>query len=384
MIRSLVVCSVATLVFNLTPGIAPPAAAAGVLVTSPASVPANAGQTLALAALFQPVRGISLEFQYVSVVVTLTGGLTFPDGGQTIASQGAVALLSVLSVPVTVKSFGRATLKVTALDNGVPIADEATTIVEVPRNAPLPGEVRLLTALGAASAKAGQVLTIDSLFQAVEVENQFNIVRTIVDVQMTGGLVFEANGAQSTALGGTNKHSMTMTNALLTRVRANSSGTVTVKVTAKTATFEMKDEGTVAVNVPIPGAATAPPTPAAGAPAAGGVNRAPVAESILLIATAGVATPLVLKASDPDGNALTYVLVQLPSHGKLPGQAPALSYTPDSGFLGTDALIFTAGDASASSGQATVTITVTGKAASIAKTVRKVVKKTVKKTVKKR
>ena len=95
LIRSLAACSAVTLVFILAPGIA-------------------AGQMLPLAALFQPVREVSLGFQYVSVVVTLTGGLTAPDGGQTIASQGSVALLSVLSIPVTVKSFGRAKLKVTA------------------------------------------------------------------------------------------------------------------------------------------------------------------------------------------------------------------------------------------------------------------------------
>ena len=109
-----------------------------------------------------------------------------------------------------------------------------------------------------------------------------------------------------------------------------------------------------------------------------------MAQSVQLIARAGAVTPLALLASDPDANALNFVLVQLPAHGKLSGQAPNLSYTPDSGFLGTDALIFTATDGTASSAQATVTISVTGKAASIAKTARKVVKKTVKKTVKKR
>ena len=406
LIRSLAACCAVTLVFSLTPGIAPRASAAGTLVTSPATVPATPGQTLALAALFQQVRVISPSFQYVSVVVTLTGGLTFPDGGQTLASEGAVSLPSVLGVPVTVKGFGTATLKVIAQDNNARITDEASTAVDVP--APLPGTVRLLTTVGTASAKAGQSLPIGSLFKAVDIENRFNLVKTIIEVTLTGGVVFAAKlgpvvyGPQFTryviSTSVVYPHSRTMNDVLLFELSPNSSGTVTLKVTARTATFDITDEATAAVNVPTPGPAPAPPTPvtapptpvtvpltpAAGAPAAGAVNRAPVAESIQLIATAGVATPLLLKASDPDGNALTYVLVQLPSHGKLSGQAPALSYTPDSGFLGTDALIFTAGDASASSGQATVTINVTGKAASIAKTVRKVVKKTVKKTVKKR
>ena len=132
-----------------------------------------------------------------------------------------------------------------------------------------------------------------------------------------------------------------------------------------------------------PTPATVAPTPASsGPPPVGGGNRAPVAKSMQLIATTGAATPLALQASDADANALTFVLVQLPAHGKLSGQAPNLSYTPDGGFLGTDALIFTATDGTASSAQATVTITVTGKAASSAKTVRKVVKKVAKKVVK--
>ena len=426
LIRSLAACSAVTLVFGLAPGIAPPASAAGVLVTSPATVLAAAGQLLPLAALFQPVREVSLGFQYVSVVVTLTGGLTAPDGGQTIASQGSVALLSLLSIPVTVKSFGRAKLKVTALVSGVPMADEATTIVEVPRAAPLPGEVRLLTALGAEPAKVGQVVPIDSLFKAVEVENQFNITSTVVELKLTGGLIFASKDTQSITVGGSN-YSSTIADALGKRVKVNGSGTVTVKVTAKTSTFDIKDEGTVAVNLPtpipapvlpipapvlpgpapvLPGPApvlpvpapvapipvTVPTTAVVGVPAVGGGNRAPVAQSIQLIAVAGAVTPLALLASDPDANALTFVLVQLPSHGKLSGQAPNLSYTPDSGFLGTDALIFTATDSTASSGQATVAITVTGATVSKAevakKTVRKVVRKAVKKpttkTVKKR
>ena len=74
LIRSFAACSAVALVFSLAPGIAPSASAAGVLVTSQATVPATPGQTLPLAALFQPVRVVSPSFQYVSVVVTLTGG----------------------------------------------------------------------------------------------------------------------------------------------------------------------------------------------------------------------------------------------------------------------------------------------------------------------
>ena len=391
LIRFLAACVALTLVSSLAPGFAPPVSAAGGLVTSPETVPATPGQTLALGTLFQPVRGASLSFQYISVVVTLTGGLTFPDGGQTITSQGPVALPSALGIPVIAKGFGRATLKVTASDNGQPITDEATTMVDVVRPAPLPGEVPLLTTVGTASAKVGQPLKIGSLFKAVDMENQFNLVKTTIDVTLTGGLVFADNVGQFTLRPQFTRfvvstsvypHSKTMNDALVLVMKPNSSGTVTLKVTAKTAAFDITDEATAAVNVPTSG--PVPATPAGGAPPVGVGNRAPVAQSMQLIAATGAITPLVLSAIDPDANALTYVLVQFPAHGKLSGQAPILSYSPDRGFLGTDALIFTATDGTASSAQATVTITITGKAVSGAKSVRKVVKKTVKKTTKKR
>lgn len=66
---------------------------------------------------------------------------------------------------------------------------------------------------------------------------------------------------------------------------------------------------------------------------------------------------------------MTFVLAQLPTHGKLSGQAPKLSYTADAGYLGTDALVFTASDGKDSSGQATVTFTVTGSNAPLHKTI---------------
>ena len=79
LIRFLAACVALTLVSSLAPGFAPPVSAAGVLVTSPETVPATPGQTLALGTLFQPVRGASLSFQYISVVVTLTAGLTLAE-----------------------------------------------------------------------------------------------------------------------------------------------------------------------------------------------------------------------------------------------------------------------------------------------------------------
>ncbi len=120
------------------------------------------------------------------------------------------------------------------------------------------------------------------------------------------------------------------------------------------------------VATPAPSNAT---TAATAPPAAGGGNRPPVAQSTQVLAGSGQSTDFSLTASDPDGNALTFVLAQLPTHGKLSGQAPKLSYTADAGYLGTDALVFTASDGKDSSGQATVTFTVTGSNAPLHKTI---------------
>ena len=373
LIRSLAACSAVALGLSLAPGIAPPASAAGVLVTNRATVSATPGQTLPLAALFQPVQVSSPGFQYLNVVVTLTGGLTFADGAQVIAGQGSAALPSVMGIPVTAKSFGTATLKVTALLNNAPIADEATTTVDVPAPAPRPGEVRLLTTVGTATATAGQPLQLGSLFKAVEVGKQFNIVRTVIGVTLTGGLVFAANGEQSTALGGTNA----MFDALLITVRANISGTVTLKVTAKTANFDITDEATAAVNVPTAGPAPAPPTvPAAapattaapvptaaqapgatGAPASSG-NRPPTAVGKSVVVKASTATAIALKGTDPEGAALVYSIVDFPENGRLTGRAPNLTYLPEKGFVGTDAFSFTVSDRVSTSEEAVVSITV--------------------------
>ena len=145
-----------------------------------------------------------------------------------------------------------------------------------------------------------------------------------------------------------------------TTTSTTTTSTTTTKATTPAAPVTNPPVVATSATVPaIPSPTQTQPPPVASNPVGAG-NRAPTAQSTQLIATASATTPLTLQASDPDGNPLTYVLVQLPSHGKLSGRAPALSYTPDGGFLGTDALVFTASDGKDTSGQATVTVTVTG------------------------
>jgi hypothetical protein len=87
------------------------------------------------------------------------------------------------------------------------------------------------------------------------------------------------------------------------------------------------------------------------------VNDAPVASAVAVSTAQGVSRTIALSAQDADGNPLTWSNGQ-PQHGVLSGSAPQLTYTPASGFSGTDLFSFTVSDGS-SIATATVTITVT-------------------------
>ena len=65
-----------------------------------------------------------------------------------------------------------------------------------------------------------------------------------------------------------------------------------------------------------------------------------------------------LIATDPDGDFVSYSLVDLPSHGTLSGAAPNLTYTPANGYLGSDRITFKASDGTLDSAVATVNINV--------------------------
>jgi VCBS repeat-containing protein len=94
------------------------------------------------------------------------------------------------------------------------------------------------------------------------------------------------------------------------------------------------------------------------------VNDSPIAEDDAYSVVAGntleVALPGVLaNDTDVDGDALIATLVSGPSSGTLTLNADgSFSYTPNSGFTGTDTFTYTAGDGSATD-EATVTINVT-------------------------
>jgi hypothetical protein len=90
----------------------------------------------------------------------------------------------------------------------------------------------------------------------------------------------------------------------------------------------------------------------------GSGNSAPVASNASGNTDQDTATSVTLSATDADGDALTYSVVTAPANGSLSGTAPNLTYTPNSGFLGSDSFTFKTNDGEADSNFATISITV--------------------------
>ena len=91
------------------------------------------------------------------------------------------------------------------------------------------------------------------------------------------------------------------------------------------------------------------------------VNAPPVAESQSVTTTANTPADITLRASDPDGNALTYAIASEPKSGEISGfdkATGALVYTPAEGFTGKESFAFRASDGTADSNTAKVTVTV--------------------------
>jgi Bacterial Ig domain len=76
----------------------------------------------------------------------------------------------------------------------------------------------------------------------------------------------------------------------------------------------------------------------------------------------GTSQPITLIGADPDipPLPLTYTVTTAPTHGTLSGTAPNLTYTPASGYLGSDSFQFTDNNGTATSPAATVSIDVVG------------------------
>lgn len=82
----------------------------------------------------------------------------------------------------------------------------------------------------------------------------------------------------------------------------------------------------------------------------------PVAHPQTVATIKNTPVAITLTGSDPNGNALTYAVVTLPTHGGLSGQPPNLVYTPAPDYFGNDFFTFKVNDGTNDSPVATVTI----------------------------
>lgn len=73
-------------------------------------------------------------------------------------------------------------------------------------------------------------------------------------------------------------------------------------------------------------------------------NYPPVATNASLVATQNVARAIMLTASDPNGDPLTYAIHTSPAHGTLSGTTPAVVYRPGSNYYGPDSFRFSVHD----------------------------------------
>ncbi len=87
-------------------------------------------------------------------------------------------------------------------------------------------------------------------------------------------------------------------------------------------------------------------------------NQPPVATNKSVTTDQDKPVNITLQASDPDGDTLTYSVIDGPDHGTLSGSAANRTYTPNPGYSGSDAFQFQVNDGNGGSDIANVAITV--------------------------
>lgn len=87
-------------------------------------------------------------------------------------------------------------------------------------------------------------------------------------------------------------------------------------------------------------------------------NQPPAANAQSVVTNKNTAVEIILAASDPDGDILTYSIFANPLHGTLSGGPKEIIYTPNRNYAGPDNFVFRANDGTVNSNDATVTIVV--------------------------
>lgn len=88
------------------------------------------------------------------------------------------------------------------------------------------------------------------------------------------------------------------------------------------------------------------------------LNRPPIAETSRVTTANGKDAVIRVRASDADGDTLSFSIERAPVHGRLTGDLPVVTYRPDPGYAGLDGFVFTVSDGQLRSQPVLVTVTV--------------------------
>ena len=87
-------------------------------------------------------------------------------------------------------------------------------------------------------------------------------------------------------------------------------------------------------------------------------NTAPVVADQSVDVDEDGSVSITLSGSDEEGDSLSFTVLSQPKNGTLSGTAPALSYSPNANYSGSDSFSYKANDGAADSNTATVVVTV--------------------------
>ncbi len=87
-------------------------------------------------------------------------------------------------------------------------------------------------------------------------------------------------------------------------------------------------------------------------------NRPPRAQPLRLVTPMNRAVGALLSAFDPDGEEVSFRVLEGPTHGALSGSAPRLIYTPETGYTGKDTFTYLASDGAHDGAPVTVALTI--------------------------
>lgn len=175
--------------------------------------------------------------------------------------------------------------------------------------------------------------------QAVAVTMAVPAAASFVSATATQGSCSEASGMVNCDFGAIDGNAGTATANVTLKAIGNAGDSIknTASVVEATPPLTVSTETTIATNSP------------------------PVASNGTLTTTENTAASGMLQAGDPDGDSLTFSIVDNPSHGSVTindATTGSYTYTPASGYSGSDFFTFKANDGQADSNTATISITV--------------------------